>query len=307
MIPDEAGIVNEAVCQPREVIDWNSRRLWSLADLIKQSIWRFVNAGIKMHNFQLVLDSLESKQTQNSLAAIMAGLDSTALNEKTKINLRKFIDDLLTLALEFDLPVSRILLYVAQDDPPRTSRELNSIIISVRTEVHGKLFVYIPSDRSPYYEKDDILSDKAKDAFPNAYIELREAGNCYAAERYTACVFHSMRAAEIGLRALADDVGVKFPDKPIELAEWQNLIEKAESEIKKIVNRGVTDPQQAQQRDEDRKFYSEAAAQFRYFKDGWRIRASHARETYTGSQAVNVMNHAQQFFEDLSARLREPL
>lgn len=307
MIYPAAGLDREVECHSPNHSSWDSGRLWSLLDVIKQSIWRFVNAGMGMHNFQLVLDSLESREAK-SLAEVFAGLESGKLNEKTQTNLALFLNDLKKLAVEFELPTSSVLLHMAVKDLPRTSREMNILLLAVRTEVHGKLFVFIPSERSDYFEMDGVLSDKAKEAFPNAYSELREGANCYAAERYTACVFHAMRAAEIGLRALAADVGVTFPDKPLELAEWQNLIEKSENKIKEIVNCSVRDdPQQAQRRDEDRKFYSEVAAQFRYFKDGWRIRASHARETYIGSQALNVLNHVRQFFEDLAVRLREPL
>lgn len=283
------------------------RRLWSLADVIKQSVWRFVNAGIRMHNFQLVLDSLESRVTNPTLASVLAGLDTNELNEKTRENLTLFINDLRILAGEFDLPTSSALLGAAAGDLPRTSREMNWLLLSVRAEVNGKLFLYVPNERSGFYEKDDILSEKATKAFPTAHIELREAGNCYAAERYTACVFHAMRAAEIGLRALAVDLEVEFPDKPLELAEWQNIIQKSESQIEAIVNKRARDKDQAKERDENRKFYSSAASQFRYFKDGWRIRVAHARETYTGSQALSVLSHAREFFEELSERLSEPL
>ena len=172
----------------------------------------------------------------------------------------------------------------------------------IRAEIKSKLFLYIPSDRARFYEYDNVLSEKARDAFPSAYKELKEAGSCYAAERYTACVFHAMRAAEIGLRALGHQVGVSFPDKPLELAEWQNIIQMAEARIKEIVDK----QSKGLAKDEDQKFYGQAAAQFRYFKDGWRIRVAHARETYVGSQAYAVLSHARDFFETLAERLREP-
>ena len=40
-----------------------------------------------------------------------------------------------------------------------------------------------------------------------------------------------MRAAEIGVRALGKALGVSFPDKPIELAEWQTILEQCQFKI----------------------------------------------------------------------------
>jgi hypothetical protein len=127
------------------------------------------------------------------------------------------------------------------------------------------------------------------------------AGNSLAVGLYTACVFHSMRAAEIGVRALAIPLKVSFPDKPIELAEWQNILDQADSKIvaMKALPRGT-------RKDEETNFYSQAAVQFRYFKDGWRVRVAHARETYEEAPALKVFNHTLEFFETLATRLREP-
>jgi hypothetical protein len=60
------------------------------------------------------------------------------------------------------------------------------------------------------------------------------------------------------------------------------------------------------QKDEILPFYSQAAVQFRYFKDAWRIRVAHARETYEEPAATRVFNHTLEFFETLSTRLQEP-
>ena len=109
-----------------------------------------------------------------------------------------------------------------------------------------------------------------------------------------------MRAAEIGVRVLAKELKVSFPDKPLELAEWQNILDQADSKIidMKALPRGTF-------KDEQVNFYSQAAVQFRYFKDAWRVRVAHARETYEESPALKVFNHTQEFFETLATRLKE--
>jgi hypothetical protein len=81
------------------------------------------------------------------------------------------------------------------------------------------MFLFVSEHLAKYH--DLILPSIITTAFPFASKELVEAGNCLAASLYTASVFHSMRGAEIGLRVLGIELGVSFPDKPIELAEWQ--------------------------------------------------------------------------------------
>ena len=59
-------------------------------------------------------------------------------------------------------------------------------------------------------------------------------------------------------------------------------------------------------KDEELTFYSQAAVQFRYFKDAWRVRVAHARASYEESQALTVFNHTLEFFDVLATRLSEP-
>lgn len=73
--------------------------------------------------------------------------------------------------------------------------------------------------------------DKALAARVWALGELESARNCYATDNYTACVFHLMRMAEHGLRALVTAVGVTTPKVPLEYQQWQNLIEQVESKV----------------------------------------------------------------------------
>jgi hypothetical protein len=129
---------------------------------------------------------------------------------------------------------------------------------------------------------------------------LSAAGNAYAFGLYTASVFHSMRACEKGLHALARilQVQMKFP---IELENWKNIIDHIEKEIGKL-DQAMT---KGALKDETLQFYSEAAKQFSYFKDAWRNHVSHSRSSYDESQSLKVLGHVKDFFETLSRRLVE--
>jgi HEPN domain-containing protein len=198
---------------------------------------------------------------------------------------------------KLNLKVSSDLLEKAINDLPQGERELEQIIRAIKSEIKSNLFLYIPSHRAKYHEfVSKIISSIA---FPNSSKELINAGNCYAIGEYTACVFHSMRAAELGLRALAKHLGVAFPF-PIELADWHNIIDKVESEIK-----SMKQLPKGKEKDEELRFCSSAAAQFRYFKDAYRIFVAHARETYDEFKALTIMDHTLKFIENLSIKISE--
>ena len=56
--------------------------------------------------------------------------------------------------------------------------------------------------------------------FKSAKDDIGAAGNCYAADLHTAAVFHLMRVAEKGMKALARHLGIKkvTKTKPLTLA-----------------------------------------------------------------------------------------
>jgi hypothetical protein len=119
---------------------------------------------------------------------------------------------------------------------------------------------------------------------------------------YTASVFHAMRAAEIGVRSLGAALKITIKSgKPIELAEWREILDGVAVAVRDIESL----PNSTPTKDADLLFYSEAAAQFRFFKNGWRVRVAHARATYTEPQAKEALDHVRSFFETLATRLTE--
>src|SRR5208282_2687692 len=63
-------------------------------------------------------------------------------------------------------------------------------------------FIYIPSAKTKFFEPLELFGNKVYQNFKSARTEIKDAGNCLAADLNTAAVFHLMRASEFGLRAL---------------------------------------------------------------------------------------------------------
>ncbi|MGB8276788.1 MAG: hypothetical protein WCF20_02470 [Methylovirgula sp.] len=129
--------------------------------------------------------------------------------------------------------------------------------------------------------------------------EAFNATDCYALGQNTASVFHSMRVAEHGLRALAKERRLTLPkNKPLEWATWQDIIKALDDEIAVIGRKKAGAP-----KDLALEFYSGARADLNGFKDEYRNLVMHARATYDEHQAVSALTKVHAFMERLAAKM----
>lgn len=255
--------------------------------MIKIFAQQYIQLGGKIREAQHLLDA--STGTPHKL--------STEYGDMPAI-----LVELKDLCGSLQLPVSSTLL---ADGPrqviPATSGELGILVKAIIAELETLLFVFIPPHIAKYYERDDLVSDHVKSAFPSASAEIREAGTCLASGLNTACVFHAMRAAEIGVRCLGEALSITLP-RPIEQSEWQAILNALVPKIQEIENLpNANNPNKPA----DLAFYTQAAAQFRFFKNGWRVHVAHARRTYNEPEAIEAIDHVRSFFETLAERLKE--
>jgi hypothetical protein len=170
-------------------------------------------------------------------------------------------------------------LAIVEDPDVTTFRAHLKVVDEAILRDIGKFaFLWVDQDRRSFVDADALFGSEVKAAFPSAADDIREAGNCLAAECNTAAVFHLMRVSEHGLRAVARRLRVKLTHKgvkqPIEYADWNKVITAIQNEI--ISLRTLTSgPKQ----DRRLNFYSDIAEQAEYIKDIWRNRISHARRS----------------------------
>ena len=274
--------------------EFHPHRLWSLWEMLAIYAVHYIELGRFIEEAKMVLASAEEIDTGGPIP------ESRELSDGEKDDLRDTMQKMLRECRTLGLKASTAVLsqHIDDDDLPQTSREFEILVEMVEAEIGAKKFFFIPDHRVQYYELD--LQRAISSAFPAAASEIVAAGNSFATMLYTACVFHAMRAAEIGVRALAREIGVTFQTK-IEFVEFGSVLDKIDSKIRDMRNlpRG-------EKKDTDLQFLSEAASQFRYFKDGWRVRAAHARATFDERQALTVFDHTLSFFQTLTNRgLRE--
>lgn len=191
---------------------------------------------------------------------------------------------------------------IAREPDVTTIRhQLQTLASTILDDIATFNFLWVQKDRSACVNADALFGDKVKAAFPSASEDIMEAGNCFAAECNTAAVFHLMRVAEIGLRALARDRRITTPKKqPLELATWEEIIKQLEDAEKAIQGYPKTLAREAQY-----DFYHGALMQFRAFKNAFRNQIMHTRKSYDRLRAESVFNHVREFMQILATQISE--
>jgi hypothetical protein len=177
-------------------------------------------------------------------------------------------------------------------------KTLSSVIHS---ELKSKTFVFISEDRAQYLEAEWANELFLIFVFDRAEKELLAAGRCFAYGEPDASVFHSMRALEPCLEALAHALNVAY-----DRTNWQQAISSIEKKIRQL-----SEPPKEQRKkmtEEDhkaREFYSELATQFVFVKDGWRNHTMHGTRNYSDREARIIMDTVGNILRVAATRLEE--
>jgi hypothetical protein len=179
----------------------------------------------------------------------------------------------------------------------RIETRLDLIIQGILGNMDSKKFMFVPADQASYWENSAIFGDDFLAEFGAAAgVEAVEAGNCFAAGRWTACVFHCTRVAEYGLRKLAKRLKVTLSDKgkrlPLEYGDWSKVIGAIRKKIDDM-RKLPLGPKKA----EALRRYSDLADRCEYMKDIWRNEVSHTRRLYGKNESLGVINRVQGFIQ----------
>lgn len=278
---------------------WDSpRRLWSLLEMLKFDAATFFNDLEQVNWVEAWLpEDTSDKDYERRYAEVLTDIQDVA-NQCNSIGLKECADEAL-----------RYLEYAKNHrDNPKGIHALGRVLhTSIHAQLEKRVFLWVRSDRGVLVDSTNAFGKASADAFPSAMPDVREAGNCLAADCGTGAVFHLMRAAEVALRALARDRRVTFPKGDIDTKQWGELLSKLSSEIAELVRRDSKlwpseDVRQAQIR-----FYQEALIVFNAFNDVFRRHVSHAHDgaMYEVDRAVSVWNHTKRFMTDLAAKVSE--
>lgn len=209
------------------------------------------------------------------------------LNDSELNKLKLFITELLNTCIRLELKTAVMSLKRAISDPPKTNREFEIYIGVLMDELKNQLFLFVPAERSYLYKAVPNLI-----GFPSAEVEMIHSGNCFALGEYTACVFHAMRAVEVGLDAVRANLGLST----------RNVNERSWGNICNDIKTGISAKGRAWIKFDE---YTAIYATLVSLKDAWRNQTMHVAATYDDKEARMILENTRHFIARLSNNMDE--
>ena len=176
--------------------------------------------------------------------------------------------------------------------------ELRVLRETIDSGLDYKYFYRYGQDKALVLLGFDPSWERAVLSFPSIKEDAKAGVDCWALGHDTAAVFHFMRVSEIGLRALARERRIKIQKRPLEWANWQDILNQLRQKIEEIAKR-----RPGPAKDAALEFYRGALGEFEAFKDTYRNNVMHVRRSYDEHEAQSVMNHVREFMTRLAMRI----
>jgi hypothetical protein len=178
---------------------------------------------------------------------------------------------------------------------------LERLMEDTKLDAMLEYFFHYPREMSALLLRIPIDWETVLAAFPSSKREIETGTDCYALGDYAGCVFHMMGLAELGLRAIAKERGVKSVGrhKPTEWGTWQDVFAAVEGQLK-----AVRQARAGPKRDAALSFYDTALSDLRRLQ-GYRDPTMHFRASYDKGEAYDAMHRARSFMQTLATKLNE--
>jgi hypothetical protein len=282
---------------PKEVIlpPWVQEpyRLWSLLDIMQIVDPEFLDHLLRFHNLGGLVNGVQ--KTLNKLGRP----DLRITGEKPFLTLEE-AEDTAEWFAEYGLPRSGDILREWVKGHPKLPFEtvMPELQRSIERELRASLFLYLPENKRRYFEGRHLFGETVTTAFPSAALDIEDAGKCFALGRFTACVFHLMRAMEVVLRVLAKTLNEPSID-PRNNPSWDSILKKCYKE------QGKDRRDRAQEWAADPDFFSAVTTTLMGVKDAWRNPTMHVEINYDEERALDIINAVRCFMRHVSRKLSE--
>jgi HEPN domain-containing protein len=172
------------------------------------------------------------------------------------------------------------------DQFPHLRELLRDVDRRFRDEVKlHSFFVMNPSHAELFSQSTPLFGAGVDAQFGDARVDISEAGKCIATGRYTASVFHQMRAVEIAVRALAVKLGATVASSSGEFLPWGKITANIKAKIDLLPNGPVKDS------------WLEAFAFLLSANRGWRTKTAHPERVYTEEDALSTLAASRSFMK----------
>jgi hypothetical protein len=146
-----------------------------------------------LQNLSLIQDGINARGTRGA-------------ERFTRDTVAQVFADVRELCREFDLQTARVradfaLAALDNETLDTLGAEVTELVRHIRHDLQSCSIW--PIARNRVWSFSLALNEKAAAAFPSAGSDMAEGGRCFGFGRYSAAVFHMLRAADPGVRALA--------------------------------------------------------------------------------------------------------
>ena len=156
---------------------------------------------------------------------------------------------------------------------------------TLASEMQHLTYFEVTRDRAPFYSNPEPFGPKVAKKYHKASYDIEQASRCYALDRYTATVFHLMRAMEVSVRALARKLKVTFDPRTASWGEVLRLIDTA----MKALPRATVKEQALKDK------CAEAYTLLFHVKNVWRNETMHPKKKYDDTEAIEIFNAVKSF------------
>lgn len=167
---------------------------------------------------------------------------------------------------------------------PEISTQLEAIRVSITKEIDEKSILLVPEHlQALYKQKEPPMGQRVLSAFPSARTDIAEAARCRALDRNTACIFHLMRALEVGMCALWRDT---YGGTPGDL-KWGSIL----AYFKRTAGE---DP-----------FFEDLVFPLTIIKDRWRNPTMHVDRAFQFPEVKEVFDAVDSLLNHMARRFQE--
>ncbi|MGO9602513.1 MAG: hypothetical protein ACLQAT_03755 [Candidatus Binataceae bacterium] len=245
-------------------------------------------------------DSTTLALVEAELQKILQDGINPLIEQAFHLKLKRTKDRLIRLADYFKTTTN--LPKPPSDYTARVGAEVRALNEALEDDLTERRVLFPEPEKVEYHERPKLFGEPVFEAFPSARADVTAAGNCYATENDTACVFHSMRAGELAMRTLARHLRItRVSGRPLDYSEWGPICGALAAKVKALQQKKGRGPKKAA----DLKFFSDLASQADYLNEIWRKDVAHARLPYNAPEALNALTRVRDFMQTLAQRVRE--
>jgi hypothetical protein len=207
-----------------------------------------------------------------------------------RVNLAAAVDNASLLGLNVATEWAKRLVELLSEEinVSDVQRKLEQIVDAVETDLHNKLFMYLPADKLPYYHEAALFGDDVETKLPTVSGDIAEAGRCFALGRHTATVFHLMRVLEAAVQEFGRSLGITINPRDM----WDTILRQVQAAIPAM-------PHGAR-----RAACEGLYAALNAVRIAWRNPTMHGVDrTYTEEEAEQIWNCTRAFLVQLAALL----